>query len=186
MFTAFQDERLEIRTVSAIADNGRDPNADVQQVVEPATPFFDISRLTPESKEISGTDVQAILGEAYSTKLKSHLRVRDLTAKPRSAAAAALPVRALQESGPIGPIGEVQAYNYPAGHNPAIQIPLGNDPQSDRPVSDSESVLAIVHCYYLDVAKRILRQLDSLALVGKVLCTTDTEEKKTELQALLS
>ena len=83
-------------------------------------------------------------------------------------------VPAMKNIGRFNPYGAQQAFNLPPEQNATVHVPL--DGIALRPPAISR-ILAIIHGYYVDVAKDILGDLAELDIPMRVLVTTDHAEK---------
>ena len=148
-----------------------------QELLDMGFPFFKIQMLTTGIESLKSVNVVNALGDGLVDACQSHLAERSACVGTRVAAISELPVPAIGGCEVFGPIGQLQAYNYPPGQNPAVHVPALEDFGQELAPVDTEGVFAVIHCFYPDVAEMILCQLKKIGFNGFVLCTTDSEDK---------
>lgn len=140
--------------------------------------LFSLGFLTPADPE-----VQAFLGPEIPAMLEEHLAER---ARPPSGGGVdvdAPPRPALPVPGLLNEHGAQQAYNPPEAWFPTLVLPFGGD---DNAQAERPRILGVIHCFYVDVAQRILEEIAGLDIEMRLLLTTDTADKEASLRAALS
>lgn len=85
-----------------------------------------------------------------------------------------------------GPIGQDQAYNLSLIHQPCLQLPAPRKTRESISSGPAKmDVLAIIHCFYIDIAIEIFELLLPRRDLFYVLATTDSDAKADELHACL-
>ncbi|MBA1158186.1 rhamnan synthesis F family protein [Microvirga mediterraneensis] len=145
-------------------------------------PFLKIQLFTLGLVSISDPDVRDFLGDEIVAMLDEHVRERSSSTEstgsdPNSPAQPSIGIPAL-----FNEYGAQQAFNPPSSRYPSLVLPfLGDNPTKVR----EPKVLGVIHCFYTDVAEEILREIASLDLQLSLVLTTDTEEKRHDLERLL-
>ena len=149
-------------------------------------PFVKVSLITQGHVACESPELEAAVGPEWIELLKTHLQRRvPIVGEPiLDANVPASP--AIDTQARFGDNGALQAYNPPAAQVPSVIVPLDDLGAASAGEAPGQAVLAAIHCFYVDEAETILRELAALALNPRCLVTTDTEEKATQLETLLA
>jgi lipopolysaccharide biosynthesis protein/predicted nuclease with TOPRIM domain len=152
-------------------------------MVRDGCPFLKVQLFTLGLENSSDPDVRGILGDDVASMLDEHLHER-ITIAEQPVTAPITPAKpALNTPALFDEYGAQQAFNPPSSRHPTLVLPfIGTAPGV---VVREPKVLGIIHCFYLDVAEEILREIASLNIRMDLLLTTDTDEKRLELDHLL-
>jgi lipopolysaccharide biosynthesis protein len=143
--------------------------------------LFSSGRLAPDSSEAA-----ALLPSELRDALIRHLAVRVETAAPRAADPNQPPRPAFNVCGRFTERGVLQSWNLPDAATPTLVLPFeGVVPATPR------KVLAVVHCFYIDIAETILTRIadPGMATAGArfvVALTTDSVDKAATLRAMVA
>jgi lipopolysaccharide biosynthesis protein len=157
-----------------------------RDLIELGFPFlkvrlFSTGRLAPDAPEVG-----ALLPAHLRTALARHLAVRIETAAPRMGDPNQPARPTFNVGGRFTDRGVLQSWNLPDAAAPTLIVPFeGVVPATPR------KVLAVVHCFYTDVAETILtRMADSgMAAAGArfvFALTTDSADKAAALRAIVA
>lgn len=150
-----------------------------KEAIDAGMPYFKVQLLS--AGIVSGDDPELLtyLGPALTADLGEHVAIRGAPVEAR---------RLNKEEDRTFPHLEKLFNEYGA------QMAANPAPSEARPMlvpfsvsgsSKAPSVLAVVHCFYVDIAEQILDEVASLEFDFRVLLTTDTEEKAAQLGDLL-
>jgi lipopolysaccharide biosynthesis protein len=157
-----------------------------QDLIELGFPFlkvqlFSIGRLAPDAPEVA-----ALLPAHLRAALARHLAVRVETAGLRSGDPNQPAQPTFNVEGRFTDRGVLQSWNLPDAAAPTLILPF------ERLVpATPRQVLAVVHCFYIDVAEIILTRMadPGMAAAGArfvFALTTDTSDKAAALRAIVA
>ena len=157
-----------------------------QDLIELGFPFlkirlFSIGRLAPDAPEVA-----ALLPAHLRAALARHLAVRVETAGPRSGDPNQPAQPTFNVDGRFTDRGVLQSWNLPDAAAPTLILPFERlGPATPR------KVLAVVHCFYTDVAETILTRMadPGMAAAGArfdFALTTDSADKAAALRAIVA
>jgi lipopolysaccharide biosynthesis protein len=154
-------------------------------LIDAGFPFLKISLVTAGSVPIDSAELMEVLGAEWIEPLKGHIQRRTAseTLRPLDANLPGRPAIAIEAR--FGQNGALQAYNPPSVQAPSVIVPLDDLEEAGPEEASGPAVLAAIHCFHLDEAEEILRDLGKLPLNLRSLLTTDTQEKAVRLEALL-
>jgi len=155
-------------------------------LVDAGYPFVKVSLVSAGFLSIESRQLAEVLGTDVLELLRIHLSQRDRAAAGRLADANVAAQPALPVTTRFGPIKELQAYNLPTMQGIPVALPLDDLDGAASEIVPRPAVLAMIHCFYLDEAEGLLKELAALPLTLRTVLTTDTEVKAAMLWALLS
>ena len=144
-------------------------------------PFFKMQNITAGIMTADNPDLLDALGETFLRLMQAHLREREEKCPPPCPDRNLPPQPALPTLALFGPHGALQAYNPPSAQIPVVAVPL----QGVSDIASAPRILAVVHCFYLDIAEDLLRRLGGLGVAMRLLLTTDSEAKADVLRQML-
>lgn|GEM_PF-1123212 len=190
LWDKFVEMNLSIETLFDIKFEGNPTIKHWDYLIKKGFPFIKLQLFTSNIISSDDSRLRTHLNEVQIKTIQTHLQSRNGPAsyfhpsqRLNSPVHEAVPCNAR-----YGSIGQLQAYNPPESHVPTVQVPLIDIGKLDQRIIGSQSLLVVIHCFYLDIAKAIFEKLTALnALIDYfVLCTTDTFEKKEAIQRLLN
>ena len=154
-----------------------------KELLEMGFPYFKIQILTSGILNIESPDIRSSISEDVISYIDSHCSVRNNHVQILQKQY----LRTLsQKSIPITRIfnkhGAQQALNPIDDHLLTVKLPFCD---IDEIQITFPKILAVIHCYYLDVAKIIIREISQLDIPMRLLLTTDCQEKQTSLVDIL-
>jgi Rhamnan synthesis protein F len=154
-------------------------------LVKAGFPFVKVSLVSAGILSIDSVELEEVLGTDLLKLLRLHLSQRKQVPKTRLADGNVPAQPALAIKARLTPSRVLQAYNLPMAQALPLALPLDDLGGARSEKAHTPSVLAIIHCFYLDEAENIVRELAALPLNFRVVLTTDTEAKAAALRSLL-
>jgi lipopolysaccharide biosynthesis protein len=153
-----------------------------RKLIRDGCPFLKVQLFTLGFVSVSDPEARAFLGDEITAMLDEHVRERDASTGSTDNNTNIPTQPALSTLALFNEHGAQQAFNPPSGRYPSLVLPFLDDiPSTVR----EPKVLGIIHCFYLEIAEEILREVASLDLQLSLVLTTDTEEKRRDLERLL-
>jgi lipopolysaccharide biosynthesis protein len=157
-----------------------------QDLLHSGFPFLKVQLFSSGRLALDSPEAAALLRSDRRDALVRHLAVRVETAAPRVADPNQPPRRTFNVCGRFTARGVLQSWNLPDAATPTLVLPFeGVAPAAPR------QVLAVVHCFYTDVAATILTRMadPGMAAAGArfvFALTTDSAEKAAALRAIVT
>ncbi|OLY97130.1 rhamnan synthesis F family protein [Polynucleobacter sphagniphilus] len=149
-----------------------------RQLIGMGFPYFKIQILTTGLLSIESNELHGYIDNNIVSYISTHCFSRRSIAKAtelQKKNVDSFSQQAIADAIIFGENGAQQAFNPLDGHSKPIQLPLidVNDFELKIP-----KILAVIHCFYIDVAEEILGEISNLSMPMRLLVTTDSEEKK--------
>ena len=183
----FADRGIAIQELYVITEgDGATKNPTIhcwKELLEMGFPYFKIQILTSGILNIESPDIRSSIGEDVTSYIDSHCAIRNNHVQiiqkkyRRSLSEKSIPITRI-----FNKYGAQQALNPVNEHLLTVKLPFSD---IDEIQINLPKILAVIHCYYLDVAKIIIREISQLGIPMRLLLTTDSQEKQTSLVATL-
>ena len=148
-------------------------------------PFLKVTLISDGHIDSVSSDLKEVLDTGWIEALKSHLRSRVPLVSAPAFDANLPPQPAIPTRGRFRD-GALQAFNPTPSQVCPVIVPFDDINGRFSGEELGSAILASIHCFYIDEAEIILRDLSVLPLNLRCLVTTDTQEKAAELDALLA
>lgn len=146
-------------------------------------PFFKIQLLTSGFVSPDAPEFQAALGARARDLIVNHIQGRVQSTLRSPADASFEPVNSFGIAGGYNEHGAQNAFNPARRLSRPLMVPFAGIEASVLP---RQSILGIIHCFYIDVAEDILGELAALKIPMRLILTTDSSKKASALTGLLS
>ncbi|MGC9332433.1 MAG: rhamnan synthesis F family protein, partial [Bacteroidales bacterium] len=162
-----------------------------KELCDQGFPFLKLQLFTSGLYQLEDPEFMEVLKPSQIELIRQHLNERNQATTyyhDRSLELNYPPKAALPTPARFGDIGQLQAYNPPSSHIPSVEVPLCEIDNIKLSELSKVPILAVIHCFYVDIAVQILERISTVSsiLQLKIVCTTDTLEKSTELNLLLA
>ena len=146
-------------------------------------PYFKIQILTSGISTIDSPDVRSSISDDIISNIDSHCLVRNnqvLSLQKqyqRSLSQKSIPIDRI-----FNKHGAQQSLNLIDDYLMAVKVPFSD---IDEIQITLPKILAVIHCYYIDVAKIIIQEISQVGIPMRLLLTTDSQQKQISLVAIL-
>lgn len=167
--------------LSEADESGRNPTIHHwRELLEAGCPFWKVQLLTAKIIDPDDPVLARFLGAHLAARLVRHAERRGVPSK-LAHNLATTPAPAFGSPVRYNEYGAQNAWNPPEAWTRSVVIPFE---AVDDIATNPPGVLAVVHCFYLDVAEEIIDELAALNVPVRLILTTDSEEKAASLTAL--
>lgn len=154
-------------------------------LVDNGFPFFKVALVSTGILSIDSPEINEVLGSEFIGLLGKHVSRRVVSETFRSPDPNLPAQPALAIKGRFSESKALQAYNPAARQVPLVIVPFDDVEKTEFEQHGDPTILAIIHCFYLDEANELLGELAALQLNLRAVLTTDTEMKAAKLNTLL-
>ncbi|WP_108860593.1 rhamnan synthesis F family protein [Ruegeria sp. Alg231-54] len=153
-----------------------------EEMVERGFPFVKATLVTEGGLDFDDPRLKRVLSIEVLDLLEKHIESRQSSDNDSELKRNIPPTPTSPHAGLLDTHGVQVSWNHHPSSCGILKVPLAQEPGNTAlPASSQARVLAIVHCFYVDVAEELLKRLKPLGTGARIVLTTDTQQKVGQL-----
>lgn len=157
------------------------------EMIDRGFPFVKVTLMTEAGFKIDDPRIQKVLAPDVREMLTEHLGLRTQKSSDHEFDPNGMSVPTYDHPSLIDRYGIQKSWNRREHSYGYLKIPLETTTlEKTLPAPSETRILAVIHCYYVDLSAYLLLKLKSLGPAAQIVLTTDTDEKAQQLSEIVA